>query len=210
MAEDERVARRVDLTYRLEGQSGRSETTQSKSWFFDLPAARDSTPYWTELLNRLFYDANVAMRRREPNDANWLQLDGVAVSDVDLVEMLAWNGRTTMESAQRHLPWVLSAQRVVWEYTACHFIDDGGAYDGMAANDFTELMLARALAAGLCDDAGAIAFLERFYPGHGAEVHSERAERLANLTIIRPVPAFRKRPGDQPWVSGPPALADIG
>jgi hypothetical protein len=58
---------RVDLEYRLAGPFGRTPDTHRKSWYFDVAVA-----YWDELLNRLFYDANVGMRRREPDDDSWL------------------------------------------------------------------------------------------------------------------------------------------
>jgi hypothetical protein len=61
---------RVDLTYRLAGPNGRTPDTHRKAWYFDLP-----TVDWDELLHRVFYDANVGMRRREPRDDSWLALD---------------------------------------------------------------------------------------------------------------------------------------
>jgi hypothetical protein len=194
---------RVDLHYRLAGPESVSPGTQGKTWFFDLPVDRLHPDGWTELLHRIFYDANVKLRRREPLDGNWLALDRFEVSAVDAAVMLAWDGVATPEKAEAHLPWILASSRVVWEYTGCYFVDEAGGYDGMTGNDFSELVLYRALAEGRTDAATAQAFLERLYPGHGGSVYAERDQRFQNLVEVRPTPDYRRTPGATPWMSGP-------
>jgi hypothetical protein len=195
---------RVDLAYRLAGPMGRSAGTQSKTWFFDVPAVG-----WDELLNRLFYDANVGMRRREPRDENWLALDGYQVSPVLLDTMLAWDGEATAEKAAVHLPWILASGAVTWEYTSCHLVDETGAYDGMTGNDFSELILYRAMAAGRVDEARARDFLGKLYPSNGDGVFADRHQRMANLVTVRPANAFRRAPGSTPYESGPLRFEDV-
>jgi hypothetical protein len=189
---------RIDLTYRLVGPLGRSADTQRKAWYFDLPVVD-----WDELLHRVFYDANVGLRRREPRDENWLALDGYQVSPVLVDTMLAWDGEATAEKAAAHLPWILASAAVSWEYTSCYRVDEAGAYDGMTGNDFSELVLYRALAAGRITDAQAQEFLTKLYPNNGASVFADRRERMANLVTVRATPAFRRVPGSAPFVSGP-------
>jgi hypothetical protein len=189
--------------YRLAQPFGAvSSTTQSKSWFFELPEGRDDTDGWTELLNRIFYDANV-MRSREPGDAAWLAVDGFTTTPVSGAAMLAWDGRPSQEQAAAHLPWILAHSARTWEYSACYFVDDAGAYDGMTAYDYSELILYRMLDAGQIPEEGARTFLDRLYPGNGETVFADRSARFANLLGVRPATGFRRPPGTRPWMSGP-------
>jgi hypothetical protein len=195
---------RVDLAYRLAGPYGRSVDTHSKTWFFDLPAVD-----WDELLHRVFYDANVGLRRREPNDENWLALDSYQVSPVSVDTMLAWDGEATAGKAAAHLPWILASGAVTWEYTSCHLVDEAGAYDGMTGNDFSELVLYRAMAEGRVGDAQAREFLGKLYPGNGDSTFADRRQRMANLVTVRPTTAFRRTPGSTPYESGPLRYEDL-
>jgi hypothetical protein len=189
---------RVDLAYRLAGPAGFSPDTHRKSWYFDLPATD-----WDELLHRVFYDANVGLRRREPRDESWLALDSYEVSPVQVDTMLAWDGEATAAKAAVHLPWILASGEVTWEYTSCYEVDAAGGYDGMTGNGFSELVLYRALAAGRATDAQAREFLAKLYPGNGAAVFADRRQRMANLVAVRPTAAFRRAPGSTPFASGP-------
>ena len=189
---------RVDLAYRLAGPAGRTADTHSKTWFFDVPGVD-----WDELLHRVFYDANVGMRRREPNDESWLALDSYRVSPVLVDTMLAWDGVATAEKAAAHLPWIPASGAVTWEYTSCYLVDAAGGYDGMTGNDFSELVLYRALAVGRITDAQAREFLAKLYPANGDAVFADRRERMANLAVVRPTAAFRRPPSSTPFVSGP-------
>lgn len=204
--------RRVDLHYRLATPSGLSATTQTKSWFFAIPKSRDDAASWLELLHRIFYDANVALRRREPSDPAWLALDSHEVAALDPLRTLAWTGKTDDATAREFVPWFLAQRKVVWEFAASLVVDDAGRYDGLSPYDYSELMLYRALAACTVDEAGAIAFLQKLYPkpGAGQRIYGERAARLANIEVVRPTPLFRKGPGTEPIASGPPRAEHLG
>ncbi len=198
-----RIASRADVRYRLVQDFGASADTHTKSWFFDIPRSRDTNDDWTELLNRILYDANTLMRSREPDDTSWLSVDSFTTASVSTATMLAWSGVVTQEQAAVHLPWILAAGAVSWEFSACYFVDEAGAYDGMTGNDFSELILYRALDSGETSPEQALAFLDHLYPGRGESVFAERSTRYANLVGIRPSDAYRKVPGTQPWISGP-------
>jgi hypothetical protein len=198
---------RVDLHYRLATPTGVSATTQERTWFFDLPGENNNQRSWEELLHRLFYDANRKLRAQEPNDPNWLSLDRFTVSPVDASVMISWDGATTKESAQRYLPWILAHFGIVWEFSACYFVDDRGAYDGMTGYDFSELVLYRAMERGEIAATAGRTFLHRLYPKGNPDAYFEdRETRYKNLLGVRPVNAFRKTPGSLPWVSGPVSL----
>jgi hypothetical protein len=194
---------RVDLTYRLATPFGRSPEARGKTWFFEW-AAGD----WDELLHRVFYDANVGLRQREPHDESWMALDTYEVGPVAVGTMLAWDGEATAAKAEAHLPWIRSSGAVSWEYTSCYLVDGSGAYDGMTGNDFSELVLYRALDAGLVTGEQAREFLAKLYPGNPA-VYAERRERMANLVGVRPAAAFRRVPGSTPFASGPVRAEDL-
>jgi hypothetical protein len=199
-----RVARRADVHYRLAQAFGAlSPGTQTKTWFFELPQGRDTENGWTELLNRVFYDANVLLRSREPNDTTYLAVDTFTTAPVSAETMLAWDGVATQERAAAHLPWILSSGTVSWEFSACYFVDDAGAYDGMTGNDFSELILYRVLDAGQTTPQQALDFLDRLYPGRGEALFAQRSARYANLVGVRPSTAFRRPPDSVPCVSGP-------
>jgi len=180
-----------------------SPSTQSKSWFFELPQWRDNTEAWTELVNRIYYDANVRMRSREPDDTSWLAVDSVTITPVSGATMLAWDGVASEARAAVHLPWVLSHSAIIWEFSACYFVDDAGAYDGMTAYDFSELVVYRMLEAGQASPQEARIFLQRLYPAAGDAVFADREARFANLLGVRPTPEFRRPPDSEPWISGP-------
>jgi hypothetical protein len=206
----EHTQQRVDLQYRLTTPSEpASPGTRHKTWFFDLPVERERPDAWEELLQRIFYDANVKLRRREPGDEAWLALDRFEISPVDVGIMLAWDGTMSWDAAAAHLPWLLSAAAAVWEFAACYIVDDAGAYDGMEGEDFTELVLCRALRSGRVTEPDARAFLDRFYPGRGEAVFADRRQRFRNLLGLRDTVEFRKAPGAQPWCSGPVREADL-
>jgi hypothetical protein len=206
----ERIQCRVDFDLWLVREDTGPTSTTAKFWYFDLPAERDRPADWTELLSRLLYDANVRLSRQEPHDPGYFEFTRYAVTPVDLPLMLAWNGDRSSEAVAAHLPWLTAAHKVVWEFTACHFIDDLGAYDGMEFEDFTELVLYRAMDTGLLPAAEAAAFLDRFYPGRGRQVLADRDRRYANLVGIRPPRGFRRLPGEQPWRCGPLLARDLG
>ena len=180
-----------------------------KTWFFDVPAARQQTDAWTELLHRIFYDANVRLRRDEPNDASWLTLDSFTVAPVDVAAMLTWDGTATMEQAAEHLPWIVATSKVVWEPSACFIVDDTGRYDSLNGMEYAELVLYRALEAGTITESDGHALMTKLYPGSPEDLFLDRVQRFANLVVIRPTEAFHRSPDTQPVQSGPPRAADV-
>jgi hypothetical protein len=79
----------------------------------------------------------------------------------------------------------------------------------MTGNDFSELVLYRALDEGLVTDGQARDFLAKLYPGNPA-VYDDRDERRSNLVGVRPTTAFRRSPGTTPFTSGPVLAEDAG
>jgi hypothetical protein len=195
---------RVDFDYALCGPGGsRTPNTHSKSWFFEAPAARDTAELWDELLNRIVYDTNVRLRRREPNDANWLGVVALRRSEVDVAAMLASD-----DHSFDALPWFVADRNVVWEAGACYTVDDGGRYDVMTAGDYTELILWRQLNAGRIERDAFIDFFDHLLalsnkPPMGQRIYDAGQVRLANLVEVRATTNYRKPPGERPWTSGP-------
>jgi hypothetical protein len=206
---DDRTFARIDLEYSLCSPWGRvSPNTQSKTWFFELPRARDTDDAWGDLLHRLFYDANVRLGRAEPNDQNFLNLETFTRMPVDLDALLAAD-----VSSWEQVPWFVAQRNVVWEGAPCYFVDDEGQYDLLGASDFTELILNRLLNAGRIDEAGFVAFFDRLFalagqPSRGQKFFDERATRFLNLVGVRPGGSYKRPPGSTPRISGPvdPAL----
>jgi hypothetical protein len=194
----------VDLAYRLAGPFGFTPDTHDKTWYVDAPATVD----WPELMHRIFYDANVGLRRAAPDDETWLALDSYEVSPVTAGAMLAWDGEATAEKAAAHLPWILAAGATSWEFSACYIVDETGRYDGMTGNDFSELILYRALADGRVTEAQAREFTAKLYPGNPS-VFDDRPQRLTNLLAVRPAEAFRRAPGSVPFIAGPVQPEDL-
>lgn len=200
---------RVSLEYRLVREGVPTAETQQKTWFFEVPRAWATGEGFRELLNRIFFDANEAMRAREPGDRSHLALDSFTVSPVNLAETLSWDGTATMEAAAKHLPWIIAHRRLVWEPAACLVVDDAGRYDGMEGNDFSELVVYRALEEGVIGEAEALAFVQKLFPGggpsNGQRIFDDRAARMANLVMVRPQPG-RRTPNQRPCVARLPHL----
>lgn len=198
-----RVLRQVDLTYRLATSNELSPTTQSKRWFFEISVDSDTEKGWTELLHRIFYNCNAAMRLREPGDQSWLALEEFKVEEVDTKAALTWDGQTKGDSAERCLPWCFLTR--VWEPAVCWFVNEDGRYDGLDPNSLSELLAYRALENGIAEDKVKY-FLRKVYPPTWEGVWRDREQRMANIACVRdpsPIKSF-KEPGEEPWVSGPP------
>jgi hypothetical protein len=191
---------------------GQAPGLQSKTWFFDVPggAPEADAEYWVELIHRIFYDANCAMRLREPGDHNWLGAVNVSTLERDPSTMLAWDGKPSQEAILTYFPWMKSVQEVVWEYGAAYYVDEQGNYDCMPAPDFTELLMNHLVDAGQVGEAEFCRFFLAFLAipdEEGArEMWNNRHKRLANLAVIRPTPLPRKTPGTRPYQSGPIAV----
>jgi len=202
---------RADINYSLCGPSGfRTPDTHSRCWFFDVPQARNTDEGWTELLNRLFYDNNLRMRRREPGDENWLNVETFTRSPVDVAAMLASDGKSW-----NAFPWMEADRSKVWEVSPIYFVDDGGRYDVLAGTDYTELIMLRLLQAGKVDQATYVKLFDRIYPpkdkpSPGQIMYDDRVNRMNNLVSVRQAPYYQKPPGQKPWVSGPVDLASAG
>ena len=195
---------RVDLAYSLCGPYGRvSPNTQSKTWFFDVPAAREADAAWAELLHRIFYDSNVRLGRAEPGDVNYLNLETFERSPVDVGGMLADGG-----ASWGAMPWFATARDVVWEPAGCYIVDDEGRYDVMSGSDYTELVMNRLLGAGRVDEATFVAFFDRVagLAGKapvGRKYFDEREARFARIAVVRPTGQYRRAVGEEPVRSGP-------
>lgn len=200
---------RVSLHYRLVRDGVPTPDTQQKTWFFDLPRKWATAEGFREILNRIFFDTNAMMRAREPGDRAHLALDSFTVAPVDLAETLSWDGTATREAAAKYLPWIIAHQRLVWEPAACLVVDEAGRYDGMTGNDFSELVVFRALEEGAIGEAEALSFIQKLFPGggpsNGQGMFDDRAQRMANLVMVRPQPG-RRTPNQRPCVARLPAL----
>lgn len=180
-----RVFRAVHLHYRLVTPFGASAETTERRWVFEIPAARDTPAAWRELLDRIFADRTAALRRAEPDDPNGLGLDRFEVTAIEPTTLLEWSG------ARADLPWHTEVSVIA---ATCWWVDDDGRYDGMEADDFTELIALRLHAAGTIDDDRLTAHLEALYPGRGDRYFADRQARLANITCVRPTDAPRLAP----------------
>jgi len=177
----------------------------SKSFYFELPADRDTQAGWFELLHRIFYDSSVESRRQEPSDPNWLALAGFEVMPVNPEQMFAWSGSRDRESVELHMPWWTARDGITSHRYACWWVDDRGRYDGMAVDEFTELLCYRAVESGVFEATQVLALMTLIHqdPSVAARMLDDRDQRLANLTCVRPTQAFRKQPDSRPCLSGP-------
>lgn len=191
----------VSLDFTLVRPTGREPKTMPKRWFFEVPAKRADPKSMEELLNRVFFDANVKLRLREPGDAAYLALVSFKTEKVDEHAVAAWRG-----GDDAAFPWVAAQRAVVWEPGACFVVDDKGRYDTVDADDFTELVMNRLLERKAVDQAGFVAFFDAYFAkapkGTGQKLYEARAERLKNIVAIREGP-YRKTPGEKPHASGP-------
>lgn len=191
----------VSLDFTLVRPTGREPKTMPKRWYFEVPAKRADARSMEELLHRVFFDANVKLRLREPGDAAYLAMVSFKTEPVDEQAVAAWRG-----GDDAAFPWVAAQRAVVWEPGACFVVDEKGQYDTIAADDYTELLMNRLLEKKAVDQAGFVAFFDAYFAkapkGTGQKLYDARAERLKNVLEIRKGP-YRKPPGERPHVSGP-------
>lgn len=203
-----RFCARVDMTCFLNMASGgKSPDTRMRSWFFEIPSHCHDAAHWQELIPRIFYDMNVALRRREPNDAAWISVEDFKVKPIDVGAIVAGDGSEA-------LPWDELDKQRIWEPAVCYFVNDMGQYDVMSANDFTELLLNRAWQTQMITEQKFIDFLDKHFSareqGASKRIHASAAQRFQNLITVRNTPGvFRKQPGAGSFVCGPVAAADI-
>ena len=102
---------RVDLKFTLVHADGKSEPKpMDKVWYFEVPAKRADDKSMNELLHRIFWDQNVAMRQREPGDHAYLSMVSFKTSKVDLGAVKATKG-----TAADSFGWIAAQRDVVWE-----------------------------------------------------------------------------------------------
>lgn len=197
---------RVDFEFTLVSAAGvPAGTTMRQAWFFEVPVRRADTASMTELLHRIFWDQNVAMREKEPNDRAYLLLVKFTSAPVDRTAVKASKGAGDQ-------PWFEAQRQVVWEPSALFIVDAEGHYDNIGVHDFTELLMHRMYDDKQVTEAEFVAFFDTYTQGSikGRKRFDARKERLAMLTRIGPTVTGapgsgpqRKKPGTKPFVSGP-------
>jgi hypothetical protein len=198
---------RVDLSFTLVHADGKAEPKpMQKAWYFEVPTSRADDKSMTELLHRIFWDMNVAMREREPGDHAYLSMVSFKSSKVDLAAVKASKG-----ADKSGFGWLDAQRDVVWEASAEFIVDAKGHYDNIGANDYTELLLHRMFERKLVSEAEFVAFFDAYNTRTpGRTVFDDREKRLKSLTEIRGTVTnapgsgpTRKAPGARPIASGP-------
>jgi ribosomal protein L7/L12 len=176
---------------------GRSPDTTPRCWFFEIPRARHTLDHWKELVPRIMFDINTALRWREPTDLAWIDVERVAAHPFQPREVLS-----ASPSDPRALGWVNIDRARVWEPAVCYYVDDEGRYDVMSAHDFSELLLYRLLGRGEITADEFVRFLDRYFadaePSAGRRIYANAEERLRNLVTVRPE-SGRKTPNVRPF-----------
>jgi ribosomal protein L7/L12 len=185
-----------------------SPDTSPRCWYFEVPRGHDTPERWKELVARITFDINTALRRRQPDDLAWIDVESIQVSPLRLRQVL-----TAPESAPRSLAWVNFDKERVWEPAVCYYVDDAGRYDVMSGHDFTELLLYRLLERGGLTAEQFRDFLDRYYgaddPAAGLRIYAQRETRFKNLTTIRDDAGLpRKTPNEQPFSCCPDVSAN--
>ena len=198
-----RVLKEVLLTFRHTTPTSFAPGTESKRWFFEVPAQRDDQENWSELLHRITYNANCFLRQEQPSDNGWWAIESFQTQSVDSEKALAWDGKTTEQSALSSIPWCVL--RSSWEPSICYWVDQNAVYDALDFNAYCELLAFRWAEQGKPQEK-AVEFLKKLYPDVWERIWGERLQRMENIACIRepnPIPVFRER-GERPWISGPP------
>ena len=182
-----------------------SPDTTPRCWYFEVPSAHDTPEHWRELVARITFDINTGLRRRQPDDLAWIDVESIRACPVLPRQVL-----TAPETDPRSLPWVNIDRQKVWEPAVCYYVDDAGRYDVMSGHDYSELLLYRLLGRGEITAEQCRSFLDRYYseagPSAGQRFYDDREARLKNLTTIREDSyAPRKTPYEQPYSCCPDA-----
>jgi len=168
-------------------------TPMKQTWFFVVPANRADQTSMNELVHRIFYDSNVAMRAREPSDTGYLKLLDVKSEKFDEKSML------TAKSAAE-IPWNVPT---VWEPSCCYLVDEAGNWDTLKWGELTELFAMRLMDRKALDEPTFLTFWKGISNNDsGQMILSDKANRQKNLTAVR-VDASRRKPGSKPIVSAP-------
>jgi len=203
----------VQLTCHLRlPNGGISPDTRQRCWYFEMPSAANSLAHWQELVPRILFDTNTALRRREPNDAAWINVESFMV--YPLLPRIVLVMKDTDPGT---LPWVNYDKQRVWEPAVCFYVDETGNYDVMSGHDFSELLLYRLLGRGEISVDEFKAFVERYFAqaetGAGERIYSNAEQRFANLVAVRPDPTgYKKTPGTPPfscWPDARPGMENV-
>lgn len=186
---------------------GTSPDTSPRCWYFELPRAHDTPEHWQELVARIMFDLNTSLRRRQPDDMAWIDVESIRVAPLHPRQVL-----TAPETDPRSLAWVNFDKQKVWEPAVCYYVDDAGRYDVMSAHDFSELLLYRLLDRGEITPEQFQSFLDRYYgeadSAAGLRIYADRWARLKNLTTIRDSTVLsRKTPHERPFSCCPDVSA---
>ena len=185
---------------------GVSPDTTPRCWYFEIPRAHDTLEHWKELVPRIMFDINTGLRRREPSDRAWIDIERFKIDPLQPRQILAMD-----ETNQRSVAWVNFDRARVWEPAVCYYVDDAGRYDVMSAHDFSELLLYRLLGRGEIPPDQFASFLDRYYaesgPSVGQKIYADGEARLRNLTSIRESAVVpRKTPNKEPFSCCPDAV----
>ena len=107
---------------------------------------------------RITFDINTALRRRQPDDLAWIDVESIRACPVLPRQLLA----TTETQA-----WVNIGRQRTWEPAVCYYVDDAGRYDVMSGHDFSELLIYRLLGLGRSTPSGAGTFSNVITPRQG-------------------------------------------
>ena len=189
---------------------GVSPDTTPRCWYFEIPSAHDTPERWKELVPRIMFDINTTLRRREPGDMAWIDMESFRVAPLQPRQVLNMH-----ENNPRSLAWVNFDRARSWEPAVCFYVDDAGHYDVMSAHDFSELLLYRLLGRGEITNEEFRNFLDRYYaesePAAGLRIYAQRETRLNNLTTVREeLNSLKKTPNEQPFSCCPDALTSWG
>jgi ribosomal protein L7/L12 len=196
----DRTWARAELKCFLQLPSGAvSPDTSPRCWYLEIPRAHDTPEHWKELVPRIMFDINTGLRRRQPDDLAWIDVESIKVYPLQPRQVL-----TAPETDPRSLAWVNFDKQKVWEPAVCYYVDEAGRYDVMSGHDFSELLLHRLLGSGVITPEQFRSFLDRYYgeadSSAGLRIYAERWTRLKNLTTIREdAVAPRKTPNEHPF-----------
>ncbi|PZR08651.1 MAG: hypothetical protein DI536_24420 [Archangium gephyra] len=172
----------------------KNPSTMTQTWFFLVPANKADKASMNEVLHRVFFDSNAAMRAAEPGDTGYMKLVDFKHEKFDEKSMLA---------AKRidDLPWKKAADSVVWEPSCCYLVDDKGNWDTLKWSELTQLFAFRLMDRKALDEKGFLAFWRALSnDDSGRKILEEKDSRTKALTAVREN-ASRRKPGSKPIVS---------
>ena len=95
---------RAEIKCSLQLPSGaRSPGSTPRCWYFEIPSTHDTPERWQELVARITLDINTALRRRQPDDLAWIDVESIKVYPVRPRQVL-----TGPETDPRSLSWQIT------------------------------------------------------------------------------------------------------